>query len=358
MNLNPITMLGAGVLGGAVAGSIAAAGFVNLQDVTPGAAQTGHTNITGYSLAGRFGSGVSPTLARMQVKETGGLQGVRSESGSGVAVFGKSTAPTGLGAGGYFTTSSVGGRGIVGDALSGTGNTVGGLFYNRSTGGGVAVWGRAIGAGTATGVFGETLSATGTALAATNSGSGNSLTAGTQNDSLQTVGALPRHQYAPGNAGAMVPIAYGLFSISGSNFYGTPNWTGTNPGTGQYDFDITGVTFNRNACVVIATSYGPTGAEICTIETPATGDFRIEVRNDTGALVDSAGYFVVYRLAGLGAFPFGDPEQKLPYGGDIEKWERNDPKSFAAYSRKLKAALAESTRTDGYVPPVDEEAQP
>ncbi|MGE0002006.1 MAG: hypothetical protein AB7T05_08065, partial [Fimbriimonadaceae bacterium] len=334
MNLNTITMLGAGVLGGAVAGGIAAAGFVNLQDVTPGTAQTGHTNISGYSLAGRFGSGVSPTLARVQVKETGALQGVRAESGSGVAVFGKSTAASGLGAGGYFTTSSVGGRGIVGDALSGTGNTVGGLFYNRSTGGGVGVWGRAIGGGTATGVFGEVTSANGTALAATNSGSGNRLTAGTANDALQTVGALPRHQYAANQAGAMVPIAYGIFNVAGGNFYGTPNWTSTKPGTGQYDIDVTGVSFNRNAAVIVASSYGSGGAEIATIDDPTTGDFRIEIRNDTGALIDSAGYFVVYRLAGLGAFPFGDPEQKLPYGGDIEKWQKNDPRSFEAYRKK------------------------
>ncbi|MGE0001018.1 MAG: hypothetical protein AB7T05_02980, partial [Fimbriimonadaceae bacterium] len=334
MTLNMVAVAGVAAATGAVAGGIAAAGFVNLQDVTPGTAQTGHTNISGYSLAGRFGSGVSPTLARVQVKETGTLQGVRSESGSGVAVFGKSTAASGLGAGGYFTTSSVGGRGIVGDALSGTGNTVGGLFYNRSTGGGVGVWGRAIGAGTATGVFGEVTSANGTALAATNGGSGNRLTAGTANDSLQTVGALPRHQYAANQAGAMVPIAYGIFDSIGGNFYGTPNWTGTNPGTGQYDIDIAGSAFSRNTCVVVASSYGSGGVEVATIEDPTSGDFRIAIRNEAGTLIGSAGYFVVYRLAGLGAFPFGDPEQKLPYGGDIEKWQKNDPRSFEAYRKK------------------------
>jgi hypothetical protein len=179
MNTNLLNSVGVSALTSAVV-AVAMAGFVNLQDASPGTPDAGHINVTGNAIAGKFGSGVTPTLDRMQVKETGALQGMRSESGTGVAVFGKSTAASGLGAGGYFTTSSVGGRGIVGDALSGTGNTVGGLFYNRSAGAGVGVWGRAIGAGsTATGVFGETVSATGTALAATNSGSGNRIVAGT-----------------------------------------------------------------------------------------------------------------------------------------------------------------------------------
>lgn len=356
MTINIPTLV-ASVAASSATAAVVLAGFVNLQDTTPGAAQTGHSNISGYSLAGRFGAGASPTLARVQVKETGGLQGVRAESGSGVAVFGKSTAAAGLGAGGYFTTSSVGGRGIVGDALSGTGNTVGGLFYNRSTGGGVAVWGRAIGAGSATGVFGETLSSTGTALAATNSGSGNSMTAGTANDSLLTTGKLPRHNYAAGNAGTMVPLAYGIFDSSGGTFYGTPNWTGANPGTGLYDIDVTGSGFNRNTCVVVATSYGSAGAEICTIDDPASGDFRISVRDDAGNLISSAGYFIVYRLTGNAAFPFGDPEEKLPYGGDIEKWEKNDPRSFRAYRDKLRRAMEEAGRNGQYTAPVDETGQ-
>src|SRR5512132_922865 len=87
--------------------------YVELQTTTPGATQLGHSHISGYALADRFGANVSPTLARVQVNETGALQGVRSITNSGVAVYGQATAGTGLAAGGYFTSFSVGGRAMV-----------------------------------------------------------------------------------------------------------------------------------------------------------------------------------------------------------------------------------------------------
>ncbi len=359
MNINMPTLVAA-VAASSATSAIVAAGFVNLQDSTPDAAQTGHTNISGYSLAGRFGAGVSPTLARVQVKETGGLQGVRAESGTGVAVFGKSTAGTGLGAGGYFTTSSIGGRGIVGDALSGTGNTVGGLFYNRSAGGGVGVWGRAIGAGgTATGVFGETLSANGTALAATNSGSGNSMTAGTSADSLQTVGDLPRHDYGTTTA-AMVPVAYGyLAGATGGPFHiGSGNWTGTKPATGTYDIDISGVSLNAGAFVVVAMTFDSSAQELVTQASPASGDVRLVVRDlGSNALEDSDLQFVVYRTSNViaGPPPAGEPgrPKQLDRYGDYETWQKRDPKGFEAWRRQYVAWQREQMRSQPYEAPTD-----
>ena len=137
--------------------------YVELQAASPGSQQTGHINVSGYVLAGRVGLGTSPTLARLQINEGGSLQGVRSITTDGTAVYGQSNATSGLGSGGYFTGSSTTGRAVVADQLSLTGNTVGGLFYSRSVNG-IGVWGKptAGGNGTTTiGVLGETLSANG-----------------------------------------------------------------------------------------------------------------------------------------------------------------------------------------------------
>lgn len=144
----------------AVASAVVApfAASVSLQATSPGIAEVGHSNITGNALAGKFGAGTAPTLARVQVSDSGALQGVRANTASGVSVYGANSAATGLGAGGYFTSSSVGGRAMVAEQLSTTGNTVGGLFYNRSTSGGVALWGKHIGvSGATTGISGKSL---------------------------------------------------------------------------------------------------------------------------------------------------------------------------------------------------------
>jgi len=114
------------------AGSAPFVNYVELQAATPGTQQTGHLNLSGYVLAGRVGLGISPTLARLQIDEPGGLQGVRSITQTGVAVYGQSKATSGLGAGGYFTSASPTGRAVVGENTSATGATVSGLFYNRS----------------------------------------------------------------------------------------------------------------------------------------------------------------------------------------------------------------------------------
>lgn len=153
------TILVSSLVGATSSAIVLVAGNVSLQDVTPGVVQTGHTNISGYSLAGRFGAGVSPTLAKVQVDATGSLQGVRSISDTGVAVYGQSNAASGLGAGGYFTSKSVGGRAAVVDQLAPSGATIG-LFANAVSSEGMGVFGR----GRAAGVYGETAGQTGAGI--------------------------------------------------------------------------------------------------------------------------------------------------------------------------------------------------
>lgn len=336
MNINLPTVF-ASVVGSTAASAAIVAGFVNLQDGSPGTPQSGHVHVTGNVLGGRFGSGVAPSLARVQVKEVGGLQGVRAESEAGVAVFGKSNAATGLGAGGYFTSSSVGGRGIVGDALSGTGNTVGGLFYNRSSGGGVGVWGRAIGVGgSSTGVLGETLSGIGTALAARNTNSGNSLTAGTGDDSLLTVGSLPRHQYT-GGAAAMVPVAYGHVDFNGNRISGTSNWSvAYNGANNWYEITISGESYffsSYATTVTVADSlaYITTGS--------VSGKLLVLAWSSAGALTQRSFGFVVYKTnpTPVGAQPFAAPRHTFRTDGD---WAAKRQKEYRAYLAARQAAEA------------------
>ncbi|MCW5936991.1 MAG: hypothetical protein KIT11_06775 [Fimbriimonadaceae bacterium] len=311
---------------GAVAGGAIAAGFVNLQDSTPGTPQTGHINVTGNILGRRVGLGTDPSLARVQVNEGGTLQGVRAETASGVSVYGKNTAASGLGAGGYFTTNSVGGRALVADAMSATGSTVGGLFYNRSNNG-VAIWGiqrKQDGAGT--GVFGEAYSANGIAVAGRNNISGNSFTAATGTDSLRTGGALPKHGYAGGDA-AMVPVAYGQVDFSGGVSSGTQNWTSTyNSGLDRYEITITGESFffSEYATVVTRLSQG-------FARTGSVGGKFLVVTANTSAVADQTAFsFVVYKRVPnpQGSQPFAPPRHS--FREDAE-WAAKRPREAESY---------------------------
>jgi len=350
--------------GAAAAGVVVLAGSVSLQGSTPGTADVGHSNISGYSLAGRFGANTSPTLARVQVNETGSLQGVRSVTDDGVSVFGKSTATTGLGAGGYFTTSSVGGRGIVGDALSGTGSTVGGLFYNRSSGTGAGVWGRAIGGGAGYGVLGETTSATGFGLAAENDATGYGMFGGAPDTSLKTFGAIPKHVYGPGSASAaMVPIAYGNLGSDGVPVSGSGNFTVTHPSAGRYDVDVTGVSFDEVQSIPMVTVVQETGNEVATIGTsPASGDFRIVVYSIPGAvLTNSQVMFVVYRAAGMAGPPMPNRIANPPAAkkfSDKEEWQKKDPKSFAEWRTEYAAWEKKQLQSGTAVFPTDGSGRP
>lgn len=331
MNISVPTLV-ASVATSAVTGGIVAAGFVNLQDASPGTPDTGHINVTGNVLAGKFGSGVDPTLARVQVKETGGLQGVRAESGSGVAVFGKSTAASGLGAGGYFTSSSVGGRGIVGDALSSTGNTVGGLFYNRSTGGGVAVWGRAIGAGTATGVFGEATASTGRGGAFSNGGSNTSVSLATADAAIEAEGDIRRD--IAGTMESMVPIGYGWVASNGTKVAGTGGWTSSYNGSfGWYEISFTGKSFSLgNGDVVMAVPAGSTERQ-CGGDSVSSKAIVI-VTNESGTRVQQQFLFIAYARTGGTAPPFSAP---VPPGMTDSEWIRRYPKQAQAHMARVEA---------------------
>ncbi|MBS1715838.1 MAG: hypothetical protein JST30_16040 [Armatimonadetes bacterium] len=224
------TILVSAVAGAASSALVMYAGSVSLQDVTPGVTETGHTNISGYALAGRFGAGVSPTLARVQVQATGSLQGVRSLSDTGVAVYGQSNATSGLGAGGYFTSKSVGGRAAVVDQLSPTGTTIG-LFANAVSSEGTGVFGR----GRAAGVYGET---------AGNTGAG--IYGKTTSSSQQSSGGLFE---APGNARGLVSKTMNGFNSGEAGLFESD--------AGNYVVKVRG--FGSGAGIGISTAAGGSG---------------------------------------------------------------------------------------------------
>lgn len=320
--------------------------FIELQTSTPGAVQTGHLNISGYVLAGRIGLGVSPTIARVQVNETGSAQGVRSITNSGTAVYGQATAGTGLAAGGYFTTSSIGGRAMVGDALSTTGATVGGLFYNRSTSG-VALWGRHIQTtGASIGVYGQTGSSDGTAMVAENTSTGDQVLMGGNGTTLLTIGTLPKHRYTGTSAATMVPIAYGHVSSSGNAIHGSGNWIPTVISNGIVEIDILGVSGSTSNLVVVATPIENGGTEFCSIGGTQNADFRVNTYDVlSSSLVNSAFNFIVYRSGSY--LPPDLPPAARKYG-DIEAWQKADPMGFEGYR---KASIEAERKANAFVPP-------
>ena len=324
--------------------------FVTLQATTPGTPDTGHSNISGYSLAARFGAGVSPTLARVQINETGTAQGVRAITNSGVAVYGQATAATGLAAGGYFTSSSVGGRAMVAEQLSTTGNTVGGLFYNRSTTGGVALWGKHIGtSGTTTGVYGEVASPNGLAMSARNTNLNSGVDIGGPNGALYSRGAGIKHEYTSNNAALAIPVAYGLVDSSGNVYYvGSGNWTSSKAGVGIYDITVTGISNISFQYSVVAT---PTNvaAQSINVESFNAGTCEVRSYNTGGALADVAFSFVIYRTSAGGFQPSG--QQFGPYSGP-----KTNPRAYEAWRKKYVADQRAALRA---VPtPVPTEDQP
>ncbi len=304
------------------------AGFVNLQDSTPGSVQTGHINISGYVLANRIGLGVSPTIAKVQVNETGAAQGVRSITNTGTAIYGQATAGTGLAAGGYFTTSSVGGRAMVGDALSTTGSTVGGLFYNRSQAG-VAVWGRHInGSGDSIGVFGQTASTSGSAVMAQNTGTGDTVSLAGANGSILSSGRMPRHNYSGATASTMVPIAYGLVGDNGDIFTTTGNFSVVRTGVGTYELTITNSTLSFFNTAVMVTAYN--GDRIMAAATSGSGNWIIVSKNTAGSFVDSSFQFAAFQTVNYDP-PEPPREFFTQYDGLFSKWKSADPVGYQAF---------------------------
>lgn len=239
------------------AGAIVAVDYVQLQPGSPGTVQNGHSNISGYALASRFGAGVSPTLARVEVNESGNLQGIRALTQDTIAVYGQSNALTGLGSGGYFTGRSIGGRALVVDQIASTGSTVGGLFYSRSPNS-ISIWGKnQATTGSPIGIQGDTLSATGIGVFGTGPGIGGlfqtsgvnkrALRAGS-NGTLST-GLEARSATTEGGQGSVVGIMNGGGILSAAGFFRT---TGLTPN---------GLVVNRNS---------PEGTNEAFLDTAAT----------------------------------------------------------------------------------------
>lgn len=262
------TLAVAGITGVAGAGTIAAVDFVQLQPGSPGTVQNGHSNISGYSIAGRFGAGVNPTLARIEVNESGNLQGVRALTQDTIAVYGQSNALTGLGSGGYFTGRSIGGRALVVDQIASTGSTVGGLFYSRSPNS-ISIWGKnQATTGSPIGIQGDTLSATGIGVFGTGPGIGGlfqtsgvnkrALRAGS-NGTLST-GLEARSATTEGGQGSVVGIMNNGGILSSAGFFRT---TGLTPNA---------LVVNRNSPEGTNEAFLDTAASIIDASTNSTGN--------------------------------------------------------------------------------------
>ena len=329
MNINIQTVL-ASVTASAVTSGVVLAGFVNLQDTTPGTPQTGHINVTGTVRAGAVGVGVAPTSHRVQVTSTGAQGALRGDSTTAAAVLGVSDAT-----GGNFIAKGANGRGLVGDSQASTGNGFGGVFATRTTGGGAGAFARAIGANnTSTGLIAENTAATGKALVARNTANNNTLEAGTSNDSLLASGAVPRYRYTPTTPASMVPIAYGNVFSDASISTGSANFTVTNPAVGSYEINIQGLDDQIFSMIILATPQESDGSEFCSYTLANNGEVKIQVFDAvTNALINSAFSFVIFRTTGFTASPASLTRPDMGSAKDFEQWHRQDPVGFKRFRR-------------------------
>lgn len=292
------TILGSAVASAAVvAVSVPAmVNFVGRQATTPGIAEAGHSNISGNSIAGRFGAGVTPTTARVQISEPGGLIGMRSVTSTNDAINALTATTTGSTVTGRFVNSSSSGKAVLGENISTTGATFGGDFKARSTTGGAALLGRHLASsGPGVGVSGSSASSNGVAGSFLNSKLTNGALIGGPGGSLLTKGERPRHQYTAGTSSTMVALAYGVVLSDGSIGSGTGNFTVTKVSAGRYDIDVQGISFNSNQGTVVATPFDSAGDQVTTVANPTAGDIRINSYNvTTNALADSKFYFIIY----------------------------------------------------------------
>ncbi|MBS1714872.1 MAG: hypothetical protein JST30_11115 [Armatimonadetes bacterium] len=247
---------------------VAMAGTVSLQDASPGTPDAGHSNVSGNSLAARFGANTSPTLARVQIQEDGALQGLRAISGTGVAVYGQSNATTGLGAGGYFTSKSAGGRALVADQLSGTGNTVGGLFFTHSATS-VSLWGTARGTtGSPVGVRGDSSAAEGIGVQGTGTGYGGVFTSTSPEGIALKAGTDT-------STGAAI-VARGTGSSKNSTVYSV------NLGTNSFSAALFGRTFNKGSSHGLIVNRGVSENSAVTYTSAAATVYDV---SDTGSTI-------------------------------------------------------------------------
>ncbi|MBV6457097.1 MAG: hypothetical protein HONBIEJF_00204 [Fimbriimonadaceae bacterium] len=108
--------------------------IVRLQQTTPGIKQTGHTNISGTSIAAEFkGGSVSVNNSTSNVAAINSV--IASPFDYVSAVFGQATNTTVQNYGGYFYSAGPNGTGCVGWASSAVGNPNGGWFRSDAPGG-------------------------------------------------------------------------------------------------------------------------------------------------------------------------------------------------------------------------------
>jgi hypothetical protein len=159
----------------------------------------------------------------------------------------------------------------------------------------------------------------------------------------------------------MVPIAYGFVAGNGNPIHlGSGNWTSVKDATGSYSIDVTGVTLNEGAFVVVATPFEIGGEETAAQKFGSgSNDVGIDIRNNvSGAQADSDFQFVVYRATGLSAGPPAGLEAELRRKGGSEAWAKRDPKGFETWRKKYVAWQREAMRSKPYQAPVDETNHP
>jgi hypothetical protein len=335
-----LSLLAASVASGLVGGAtVAAVSFVELQPSSPGTAQSGHLNVTGRALAGAMGVGVNPNTARIQVKETGTLQGVRSDTASGVAVYGSTSATTGTAPAGYFVNRSAGAA-VVGDAQALTGSTIGGLFYNRAING-IGVSGRQLNiGGTGAAVQGTAASSGASGVRAVNTGNNSNVLVAGPARGVYVDGGTYTRNYGSGALSA-VPIAYGIVNSSGSVGGGSGNFTSTRTGTGQYTVSIPGENVSYFFFPTTATpSAVVPGGTIVNNSTLSQMNFF--TYDAAGTLADNWFTFVMYKTNPGALYP-----QTPDHGfkDDLE-WARKRPREFERYMaacRRAEAAALEAT---------------
>jgi|GEM_PF-3072708 len=327
--------------------------FVTLQTVSPGTPDIGHFNVTGNAVAARFGAGVSPNFARVEVNETGFLQGVRATTSSGIAVYGKCDATAGPGIGGYFASESSNGNALVAESNSTSGSSVAGLFTSDSPNS-VSVWGSTKATtGTPIGVLGDTKSPTGIGLVASNTALASRVDLAGPVGSIFSKGTLPKHEYTPGSSAEMVPTAYGTVEPNGQiRYIGSNNWTAFKLGVGIIQIAVTGTTMLPGQYVVFATAVEGGSGRVATIDDLASRpvvNFR-DISN--GSPTDTAFQFIIFRTSGNQQYPpmpedLQNPPELREYHSR-EAWQRADPLSYESYRARSIAwqrAQAEVART-------------
>jgi hypothetical protein len=92
----------------------------------------------------------------------------------------------------------------------------------------------------------------------------------------------------------MIPICYGSVSSTGVFNSGTSNFTVSNPSAGQYNISINGESYSSTTYVANVTVVNSSSPRMATT-VAVGGDLIVKIWDDTGALVNSAFHFVIYK---------------------------------------------------------------